>query len=109
VFTSPSSIDREPNATRSRNAHLHRMRCVTPGSIAYITTQVFLSISASLTVAINKVLNSRYTLLWLHPQFFLAQILSWTLRSFTPAFSNCSKTLMRSKKFMISMFGGTGM
>ena len=109
MFTSPSSVDREPKATRSGNARLHGMRCVTPGSMAYIATQVCPSISASLAVVINNVLNSRYALLWLHPQFFLAQIPSRTPRGFTPAFLNCSRTLTRSKKFMISTFGGTGM
>ena len=40
VFTSPSSVDKEPKATRSGNARLHGMTRVTPGSIAYIATQV---------------------------------------------------------------------
>ncbi|KAG1791016.1 uncharacterized protein HD556DRAFT_1241238 [Suillus plorans] len=40
VFTSPSSVDREPKATRSGNAHLHGMNSVTVASIAYIATQV---------------------------------------------------------------------
>ena len=41
VFTSPSSVDKEPKATRSGNARLHGMTRVTPGSIAYIATQVW--------------------------------------------------------------------
>ena len=40
TFTSPSSVDQEPKATRSGNARLHGMRSVTKGSIAYIATQV---------------------------------------------------------------------
>ncbi len=40
VFTSPSSVDKEPKATRSGNARIHGMTNVTPGSIAYIATQV---------------------------------------------------------------------
>ncbi|KAG1763204.1 hypothetical protein EV702DRAFT_1182809 [Suillus placidus] len=40
VFTSPSSVDREPKATRSGNARLHGMNSVTVASIAYIATQV---------------------------------------------------------------------
>jgi hypothetical protein len=40
VFTSPSSVDKEPKATRSGNARIHGMTKVTPGSIAYIATQV---------------------------------------------------------------------
>jgi len=40
VFTSPSSVEKEPKATRSGNAHIHGMTQVTPASIAYIATQV---------------------------------------------------------------------
>jgi hypothetical protein len=40
VFTSPSSVDREPKATRSGNARIHGMTRVTLPSIAYIATQV---------------------------------------------------------------------
>ncbi|KAG1896779.1 uncharacterized protein F5891DRAFT_1130157 [Suillus fuscotomentosus] len=47
VFTSPSSVDREPKATRSGNAYLHGMKSVTKGSLAYIATQVRFSISSS--------------------------------------------------------------
>ncbi|KAG1749185.1 hypothetical protein EDD22DRAFT_981850 [Suillus occidentalis] len=39
VFTSPSSVDKEPKATHSGNAYLHGMKSVTKGSIAYIATQ----------------------------------------------------------------------
>ncbi|KAG1791290.1 hypothetical protein EV424DRAFT_1476026 [Suillus variegatus] len=47
VFTSPSSVDKEPKATRSSNASLHGMKSVTPGSLAYIATQVRFSLSSS--------------------------------------------------------------
>ncbi|KAG6912949.1 hypothetical protein DXG01_010872, partial [Tephrocybe rancida] len=40
VFTSPSSVDKDPKATRSGNARLHDMTAVTTASIAYIATQV---------------------------------------------------------------------
>jgi hypothetical protein len=40
VFTSPSSVEREPKATRSGNARLHGMNSVTIASLAYIATQV---------------------------------------------------------------------
>ncbi|KAF8835889.1 hypothetical protein BDN67DRAFT_992297 [Paxillus ammoniavirescens] len=39
IFTSLSSVDQEPKATRSGNARLHGMRCVTKSSIAYVGTQ----------------------------------------------------------------------
>jgi hypothetical protein len=40
IFTSPSSVDKEPKATRSGNARIHGMRRTTRASIAYIATQV---------------------------------------------------------------------
>jgi hypothetical protein len=40
IFTSPSSVEREPKATRSSNARIHGMTQVTPASIAYLATQV---------------------------------------------------------------------
>ncbi|KAG2135608.1 hypothetical protein BD769DRAFT_1627061 [Suillus cothurnatus] len=40
VFTSPSSVDKEPKATRSSNAYLHGMKSMTKGSLAYVATQV---------------------------------------------------------------------
>ncbi|KAG2105842.1 uncharacterized protein F5147DRAFT_579251, partial [Suillus discolor] len=40
VFTSPSSVDKEPKATWSGNARLHGINSVTIASIAYVATQV---------------------------------------------------------------------
>lgn len=40
IFTSPSSVDQEPKATCSRNAHIHGMHSMTKASLAYIATQV---------------------------------------------------------------------
>ncbi|KAG1838154.1 hypothetical protein DFJ58DRAFT_846189 [Suillus subalutaceus] len=48
VVTSPSSVEREPKATRSGNARLHGMNSVTIASLAYIATQVRFSLSSSL-------------------------------------------------------------
>ncbi|KAG0707424.1 hypothetical protein DFH29DRAFT_994866 [Suillus ampliporus] len=47
IFTSPSSVDKEPKATRSGNARLHGMNSVTIASIAYIATQVRFLLSSS--------------------------------------------------------------
>ncbi|KAG1777572.1 hypothetical protein EV702DRAFT_969467 [Suillus placidus] len=47
VFTSPSSVDREPKATCSGNARLHGMNVVTLASLAYIATQVRFALSSS--------------------------------------------------------------
>jgi hypothetical protein len=51
IFTSPSSVDKEPKATRSGNARIHGMTRVTPASIAYIATQVLTSCSYPCRVA----------------------------------------------------------
>jgi hypothetical protein len=40
IFTSPSSVDTEPKATRTGNARIHGMTQVTPASLAYVATQV---------------------------------------------------------------------
>ena len=40
MFTSPSSVNKAPTATRSGNARIHGMTSVTPASISYIATQV---------------------------------------------------------------------
>ncbi|KAG1843837.1 hypothetical protein C8R48DRAFT_618374, partial [Suillus tomentosus] len=47
VFTSPSSVDREPKATHSGNARIHGMTRVTLPSIAYIATQVRFALTSS--------------------------------------------------------------
>ncbi|KAG2054381.1 hypothetical protein BDR06DRAFT_982439 [Suillus hirtellus] len=47
VFTSPSSVDREPKATQSGNVCLHGMNSVTITSLAYIATQVRFALSSS--------------------------------------------------------------
>jgi hypothetical protein len=44
IFTSPSSVNNVAKATRSGNAHIHGMTCVTPASITYIATQVCASL-----------------------------------------------------------------
>ncbi|KAH6913014.1 hypothetical protein BKA70DRAFT_1370398 [Coprinopsis sp. MPI-PUGE-AT-0042] len=47
IFTSPSSVDREPRATRSGNARIHGMTKVTIPSLAYVATQVRFALSSS--------------------------------------------------------------
>jgi len=47
IFTSPSSVEKEPKATRSGNARIHGMMKVTPASIAYVATQVRFALSSS--------------------------------------------------------------
>ncbi|KAG1803417.1 uncharacterized protein BJ212DRAFT_1449907 [Suillus subaureus] len=47
IFTSPSSVEKEPKATCSGNVYLHGMKSVTKGSLAYIVTQVQFALSSS--------------------------------------------------------------
>ncbi|EGN99204.1 hypothetical protein SERLA73DRAFT_53763 [Serpula lacrymans var. lacrymans S7.3] len=45
IFTSPSSVNREPKATQSGNTRIHGMTKVTPASIAYVATQVYVCLN----------------------------------------------------------------
>ncbi|KAJ3535197.1 hypothetical protein NMY22_g6599 [Coprinellus aureogranulatus] len=47
IFTSPSSVDDEPKATRSGNARIHGMCFVTPASLAYVFTQIRFSLTSA--------------------------------------------------------------
>ncbi|KAJ3518195.1 hypothetical protein NMY22_g13809 [Coprinellus aureogranulatus] len=47
IFTSPSSVDDEPKATRSGNARIHGMCYVTPAALAYVFTQVRFALSSA--------------------------------------------------------------
>ncbi|KAG2063232.1 hypothetical protein BDR04DRAFT_1123402 [Suillus decipiens] len=47
VFTSPSSVDREPKATRLGNARIRGMTRITLPSIAYIAMQVRFTLTSS--------------------------------------------------------------
>jgi hypothetical protein len=57
VFTSPSSADDdEPKATKSGNARIHGMTTVTKASLAYIATQVGITIYMTLSLSLTKTL-----------------------------------------------------
>ncbi|KAJ3531434.1 hypothetical protein NMY22_g8153 [Coprinellus aureogranulatus] len=47
IFTSPSSVDDEPKATRSGNARIHGMSHVTPASLSYVATQIRFALSSA--------------------------------------------------------------
>ncbi|KAH9930787.1 hypothetical protein B0H21DRAFT_699948 [Amylocystis lapponica] len=47
IFTSPTSVDDGSRATRAGNARIHGMTSVTPGSIAYVATQVHFALSSA--------------------------------------------------------------
>lgn len=107
VFTSPSSVDREPRATRSGNARIHGMTRVTLPSIAYIATQVCPPFRTTHFYSTMNV-HSRSDSLSLHRLYFRVQIQSPTQKGFTIPFWISLKTLMRSKKWTNLSYGGTG-
>ncbi|KAG2092132.1 uncharacterized protein F5147DRAFT_657752 [Suillus discolor] len=47
IFMSPSSVEKEPKATRAGNARLHGMTAVTAPSVAYVATQVRFALCSS--------------------------------------------------------------
>ena len=62
MFTSPSSVDKEPKATRSGNARIHGMMRTTRASIAYIATQVRYEILSSSELIIYCLYQVRFAL-----------------------------------------------
>ncbi|KIM61385.1 hypothetical protein SCLCIDRAFT_122130 [Scleroderma citrinum Foug A] len=47
VFTSPSSMEQEPKATRSGNVRLHGMQSITKASITYVAMQVHFALTST--------------------------------------------------------------
>ncbi|KAG1850949.1 hypothetical protein C8R48DRAFT_612932, partial [Suillus tomentosus] len=47
IFTSPSSVDKEPKATHVGNARIHGMTTVTSASVAYVATQIQFALCSS--------------------------------------------------------------
>ncbi|KAG6903668.1 hypothetical protein DXG01_015865, partial [Tephrocybe rancida] len=89
VFTSPSSVNKDPKATHSGNARLHDMTSVTAASIAYIATQVTFSLcSSSIFSQTDNVSNSEQfynsvleTFMDLDNSDEVAKLLNWWNRS----------------------------
>ena len=103
IFTSPSSVEKEPKATRSGNARIHGMTQVTPASIAYVATQVsYLNAPGILTLSVRFVLHC------LHPPFFPERTPSPIRRDFTVVYLIYSMTLMRHMRLTICLYGGIG-
>ncbi|PSR74290.1 hypothetical protein PHLCEN_2v9959, partial [Hermanssonia centrifuga] len=49
IFTSPSSVEKEPKAARSGNARIHGMQQVPIPSLAYVATQVRFALTSAAT------------------------------------------------------------
>ena len=105
VFTSPSSIDQEPKATRSGNARIHGMQVVTKASIAYVVTQV-----SDNLLQVHK-MDSHLHRLALHshlPKHSLRQISPWVWSGSITASSNYSRILTKGMRSISWWDGGTG-
>lgn len=107
IFTSPSSVEREPKATRSGNARIHGMTNVTPASIAYVATQVLFRILSSCQ-QLMMIVSTRYGSLWARHQYFQDQTQLQILRGSTIAWFAYLKMLTKKKKSVILLRGGIG-
>jgi hypothetical protein len=70
IFTSPTSVDQEPKANHSGNAHIHGMTSVTLASIAYVATQVSHCSWSACPPFLNGPSLLRCALLWAPCQYF---------------------------------------
>ena len=90
IFTSLSSVKKEPKGTRSGNAHIHGMGSVTLPSIAYVATQVcevgslhqlkYIFWPPSQIGSLQPIFISRIFQDWHHHQFReVLQLHCWTI------------------------------
>jgi hypothetical protein len=105
VFTSPSSVNKAPTATRSGNARIHGMTSVTPASISYIATQVR---HACYLYYTELIAPGRFdSPLAPHPSFAKRTRLL-TPNDSTTAYWSALKTLTSNNKSGSSWHGGIG-
>ncbi|KAJ3549076.1 hypothetical protein NMY22_g1014 [Coprinellus aureogranulatus] len=88
IFTSPSSVENDPKATRSGNARIHGMTSVTPASVAYIATQVRTDKETDSETFYTSVLE-----VFEDPeeQDEVKDLMAWWNRQIFPSFSNVSR------------------
>ncbi|KAJ3537562.1 hypothetical protein NMY22_g5540 [Coprinellus aureogranulatus] len=98
IFTSPSSVEDAPRATRNGNAKLHGMSRVTSASIAYVATQVRFALSSSSVFTRSDVTDSEtfYQSVLEHLEdpeegYEVKELLAWWNRQIFPAASNGSR------------------
>ncbi|KIM58657.1 hypothetical protein SCLCIDRAFT_127813 [Scleroderma citrinum Foug A] len=101
VFTSPSSVDKEPKATRSGNVRIHRMTQVTLPSVAYIATQVQAHIDLFSHTDMVTDSEQFYTLLLelfedLDEKQEVNELLVWWNRQIFPTYSTTQHPPMRN-------------
>lgn len=109
IFTSPSSVEKEARATRSGNARIHGMTCVTRASIAYIATQVSTLICDTRSDSIlSEIFGLRPDLLCPPQRSLIGRIPSQIRSDSIIVYWNCSKTQMKIRKWIHYSPGGTG-
>ena len=91
IFTSPSSVDAEPKATRSGNARIHGMTHVTRASLAYVATQVVFYLQNCGVTVMLTITAVRFALRYLLHLFSLARTAKRILKRSTLQFWNFSK------------------
>ena len=97
IFTSPSSIEKEPKVTHSGNVRIHGMAQVTAPSIAYIATQVWSWDISTVSLLIANH-DHRFVLHYHYQPSFLEQILSQTQKDFMTLCSICSRTSRSNRR-----------
>ncbi|KAH6904737.1 hypothetical protein BKA70DRAFT_1109017 [Coprinopsis sp. MPI-PUGE-AT-0042] len=104
IFTSPSSVDRQPRATRSGNARIHGMRNVTVPSLAYVATQqVRFALSSSPTFSRTDLVTDSERFYGSVIEAFSAReyqekvrtLLAWWDAQNFPVYNNRSKSLKK--------------
>ncbi|KAG1790357.1 uncharacterized protein HD556DRAFT_1433420 [Suillus plorans] len=104
VFTSPSSVDREPKAMQSGNAYLHGMKCVTQGSLAYVAMQIRFSLSlSSVFLRTDTVMDSKnfyHSILNLledpEESEEVTDLMMWWMRRVFPNSSSLQRTISKN-------------
>ncbi|KAI0055207.1 hypothetical protein BV25DRAFT_1873190 [Artomyces pyxidatus] len=104
IFTSPSSVDKEPKATRAGNARIHGMTRVTSASIAYVATQVRFALSSAsmfsrtdIVMDSERFYNSVFELFEDVDEYHeVNSLITWWNRQIFPSFSSAQTVVSRN-------------
>ncbi|EAU83822.1 hypothetical protein CC1G_13139 [Coprinopsis cinerea okayama7 len=109
IFTSPSSVDDAPKATRSGNARIHGMTAATAPSLAYVAVQVRFALSSETTFVRSEGESESEkfyeTLLDIfedvHAQHKVVEVLSWYNQQVFPAFTNSKRIVSEDSPYAL--------
>ncbi|KAI0067315.1 hypothetical protein BV25DRAFT_1911964 [Artomyces pyxidatus] len=104
IFTSPSSVDKEPKATRAGNARIHGMTQVTGASIVYVATQVRFALSSSAIFSRTDTITDSETFYSSACELFddpeeseeVGDLLVWWNRQIFPNYSSARKAVSKN-------------